>query len=998
MSGFEILGAISGLIGIVDASLKICNDARKDLKLPETFEVVVVKLPIIRDILQKCETKLETIQAGLPPDVCVALEKIIDRCEEKADDLKQIFEKVIPGEHDGWKKRYTKILQRLGNGSKVEELMLSITRDVQLIVNHHAVNAGMSEQNTELEKIVQELKSVKSSVYEDESLGNTFNSGGGAQTNNVNSGSGQQINNNAAVGTQNFHSVTVTTKQDFSYHGPVGICLSQSPDIDSQLFVGRQNELDQIHEALGPNGKTQEQRRVILGGMGGVGKTQLAIAYAKSRMNDFKSVFWLNATSETTLKDSFSSIAGLIFDIQDSGALSSDQALVHIHRWLSNKKNTRWLLLFDNHDDPKEFDIRKYYPHASHGSAIVTTRRSDLVGGKIIDIRPLSSTTESLQILATRSQRAHTESVASQDPYATRLAKRLAGFPLALATAGIFLRNSGFSFERYLQEYEKRWNINPEQPVELEEYRDRTLYTTWDISYKRLQAQHSTAALLLKALAYFDNQSIWYELLLSGVKDNSPEWLRTLTKDDIKVFGAMKTLTDYCFLEVQRTDLETTTSWTMHNCIHDWAVLVLNHDIDVQNYWYAFDCVAVSANVDENYTLELLSFARLAAHALRLVQEQFWHNERISIIGPGRLNDVMNVTDLLDFHNQPAAAEQILQRALSSSEQGLGVKHETTLWLLNSLAGQCHRQGKLEQAEDFYKQVLAGADEFLGPEHTTTLVIVRDLADLYFTQDRLRLAEQLLRRALTGLEKVLGDFHLSTPGTVIALGNLYLEEGQLSQAKPLLQRGLAGSQETLGDKHTLTLDAMGSLGGLYLLQGRFAPAGQFLQRALVVSQELFGAEHESTLHFIGLMALLYDRQGKLGLANQYYEQALTGSEALQLENLDALTLISNFGIFCWRQNRVAKARHMFQRVARGRERILGADHPRTLAAFQDLKMVQSIIDKEGVGEDDNGDENGNEICEEDDQREQRGQENSAKGRRDEGLRKRFWRRLRISAK
>lgn len=97
-----------------------------------------------------------------------------------------------------------KVLKRFGKGSKVEELMVSITEDVQLVVNHHAVKSAKPEQIAELEKIVKEMKSVRSSVPEEEGSGMTFNSQGGAQTNNVNSGSGQQINNNATVGTQNF--------------------------------------------------------------------------------------------------------------------------------------------------------------------------------------------------------------------------------------------------------------------------------------------------------------------------------------------------------------------------------------------------------------------------------------------------------------------------------------------------------------------------------------------------------------------------------------------------------------------------------------------------------------------------------------------------------------------------------------------------------------------------------------------------------------------------
>ncbi len=206
MSGLEVIGGISAIIGIIDASIKIYDSARKDLKLSETFEAVGRRLPIILDTLETCKSHLQPIKDTIPADVCEALEKILEVCDEKAGKLRQIFEKVLPIEDDAWEKRYFKVVRRLGKGNKVEERMLSITEDVQLVVNNHAVKSAKPEHNADRENIVKEMKSVKSSVPKEESSGTNFDSGGGAQTNNVNSGSGQQINNNASVGTQNFHS------------------------------------------------------------------------------------------------------------------------------------------------------------------------------------------------------------------------------------------------------------------------------------------------------------------------------------------------------------------------------------------------------------------------------------------------------------------------------------------------------------------------------------------------------------------------------------------------------------------------------------------------------------------------------------------------------------------------------------------------------------------------------------------------------------------------
>jgi hypothetical protein len=206
MSGLEVISGISAVITVLDASMKIYDSARSDAEISETFEIVRHRLPVILQILQICKNKLELNKYSMPSSACEALENILESCYEKARKLREIFEKVIPGEKDTWEKRYLKIIRRFGKGNKVEELMAVLTQDVQLIVNNDVVNCATSEQNVQLENIIKEMRSVKSSAAEEDHLALTFHSGGGAQTNNVNSGSGRQINNNGHVGTQLFYS------------------------------------------------------------------------------------------------------------------------------------------------------------------------------------------------------------------------------------------------------------------------------------------------------------------------------------------------------------------------------------------------------------------------------------------------------------------------------------------------------------------------------------------------------------------------------------------------------------------------------------------------------------------------------------------------------------------------------------------------------------------------------------------------------------------------
>jgi len=161
---------------------------------------------------------------------------------------------------------------------------------------------------------------------------------------------------------------------------------------------------------LKPNDLSVEQRRLVLGGMGGIGKTQLAIAYAERHRHSYESIFWLNATSLKTLQASLHQLAQHILTSDELKHCDDDQLTVHVSRWLSETDNTRWLLIFDNYDEPDQYQITKYYPHASHGSIIITTRLPDLVDGAPIKVQHLHRLEDSLQILETRSQRPNVKS------------------------------------------------------------------------------------------------------------------------------------------------------------------------------------------------------------------------------------------------------------------------------------------------------------------------------------------------------------------------------------------------------------------------------------------------------------------------------------------------------------------------------------------------------------------------------------------------------------
>jgi hypothetical protein len=199
-----------------------------------------------------------------------------------------------------------------------------------------------------------------------------------------------------------------SAKQSTEYS--LGLNLFDAPDMGADLFVGRETELQEMEDILQPKSKSPDRRVLVLGGMGGIGKTQLAISYAKQHRDSYSSAFWLNAASEATMNSSLRVVANRILLPATVGKLDDDQSRIEVLNWLSELENFRWLLILDNHDDPDGYKIQEYFPFVAHGSIIITTRLPDRLTGKKVKVRSMKKEEDSLRILVTRSGREDAES------------------------------------------------------------------------------------------------------------------------------------------------------------------------------------------------------------------------------------------------------------------------------------------------------------------------------------------------------------------------------------------------------------------------------------------------------------------------------------------------------------------------------------------------------------------------------------------------------------
>jgi AAA+ ATPase superfamily predicted ATPase len=201
-------------------------------------------------------------------------------------------------------------------------------------------------------------------------------------------------------------------------HVDFSVTFSLSNVFETEQFVAREEELAEMHRKLSGDGS---RRTIVLHGLGGIGKTQLTVAYAKRHKDSYSAIFWLNIKDEDSLKQSFAKVAKQIsrehpLASQLSGVdvkENLDELIDAVKAWLSLPNNTRWLMIYDNYDNPKvasnmdpaAVDIHKLLPESYQGSVIITTRSSQVKIGHLIRIRKLENIHDGLKILSNASRR-----------------------------------------------------------------------------------------------------------------------------------------------------------------------------------------------------------------------------------------------------------------------------------------------------------------------------------------------------------------------------------------------------------------------------------------------------------------------------------------------------------------------------------------------------------------------------------------------------------------
>jgi tetratricopeptide (TPR) repeat protein len=679
--------------------------------------------------------------------------------------------------------------------------------------------------------------------------------------------------------------------------------------VERKQFIGRNEKLKELHDLLQENSKVAITAAVV--GMGGVGKTELAIQYAREHLNTYQGgVCWLPA-SDFALKLVEFARPRFFPNVKFDGFSPSEQVAYCWQHWAEGDV----LLVLDNVTNYKQ-QVQPYLPESSRFKVLITTR--EWLGKPIVllDLEALAPA-EALDLLKSL---LGNERIERELDIAAELCDWLGYLPLGLELVGRYLDHptmQSLSIAQMLEELKEERLAN--EALEEADYEGMTaqlgVRDALNLSWKRLDenAQQLGCVLSLFALAPIPKELVERVYQSWRGEGFKPKNLR-------KPFWALNDL------HLLKTDKET---YSLHQLIREFFREKLGHSAqaDDMKRSFATTVVAVARKILQQPTHDLIEAITLPIpHLVEVASHltEYLSDEDLTIPSTG----LGFFYEDLGFYQQ---AEPWLQQGVAVAEHRFGSDHPTVATSRNNLAGLYYSQGHYTEAELLYLQALDIDKHSLPPDPTSLAIVLHNLALVFESQGRYTEAEPLYLQALDIHERLLPPDHPGLAIDLSNLGNLYRSQERYTEAEPLYQQAL-NIARLLRPDHPQLATQLSNLGNLYRSQGRYTEAEPLYVQALDIDQRSLPPDHPHIATSLNNLAGLYESQGRYQKAEPLYLQALDiDQRSLPPDHPDLAVHLNNLAGLYYFQKRYAEAELLYKRALGICEPSLGVGHPHTIS-------------------------------------------------------------------
>ena len=725
---------------------------------------------------------------------------------------------------------------------------------------------------------------------------------------------------------------------------PVGRLPEQVRGRD--VLLGRLSEL-----VAAPDGRAH-----VLTGLGGLGKSTVALGVAKVALAQGRPVWWAPGGDGSSLA---STLLGL------AQALGADASVVEAARigradacdvvWGQLEARHGWVLVIDNADDVSALsasgrpvrDGNGWVRGSQAGLVVVTSRDSDMRHwGRSTELHPVGwlSDTDGGHVLLDLAPEAGDRADAEA------LSVRLGGLALALHHAGSQL-SSPFAAEQGFTEYHAALKsgftelLGPPGTVD-----DREVVTrTWEVSLEQLaQAGVPQARGLLEVLTWFSGA---VPIPVSGL-DRDVLGRVCVGTGSAGVGVGLEALLSVGLLETSMSSAEAMSGQRPGRgevMMHPLVVETIRHQLGSE----------AAAGLAASVAVDLLAAATSELNEQDPGDWPVWaawlpHLEEL-LINSSALVQEAKLATLADITVDAALTllwAGSYAESLMIAEAGLhctlrlGSEHDATMRLRFRQASAHRFLRHSSEAERLYRDVLRTQVRVLGTDHRYTLTTQYEIARVIAAQGDVAEAERLYRDVLRVEERVLGTDHPDTLTTRHAIARMIAAQGDVAEAERLYRDVLRAEERVLGTDHPNTLTTRHEIARMIAAQGDVAEAERLYRDVLQTRERVLGTDHPNTLTTRHEIARMIAAQGDVAEAERLYRDVLqTRERVLGTDHPNTLTTRHEIARMIAAQGDVAEAERLYRDVLQTRERVLGTEHPDTRITAHSLRTLTTSLDE-----------------------------------------------------
>lgn len=621
--------------------------------------------------------------------------------------------------------------------------------------------------------------------------------------------------------------------------------------VRNMLFTGREKILTSLHH------KIHQHRGVAVIGLGGIGKSSLALEYGHRYGHLYSLVYWLSAADPGALSLGLFTLGrylreGERLDRADLHEQHPEGLRTYATEWLTQHSN--WILLIDNADNPEP--LRTLLPDFRNGFLLATTRHPDPM---LLALQPFElsefSSEEARDFLLKRTGAA--AEPLDEDMARRELVRELGHLPLALDQAGAYMAAHKTSVSTYLTAYQqRRISLFPSGATAHER---ESVATVWSLSFDAVEHDCPVAADILRFSAFLSPDFIPEKILYDGASKISDAVSGALDPDNpLAMDDILGPLLRHSLIRrlppVMPSDGRG--GYGIHRLVQGVVRARLG---PAERVWVERTVRVFNAAITET-TLHDRSWSTMI---LSCAEELFLHVERLNLNIPEVARIINLSAKFLDNYISHPLAEPLLKRALAIHIAVYGENSILTAESLHNLGWFFHAHGFLTEAEPLLRRALAIREALLAPNHLDISWSVYGLACVLEKLGQIDTAEKLYRKGLAIRERIFGDDSPYTARSMTQLAFRLHNQGRLEEAEILLRRAIAIGEKDVGEDSPQLVGELNNLAGLLERQRRFDEAESLYHRALAICLKAFGANHRRTARARFNLQSLLENRGKL---------------------------------------------------------------------------------------------------------------------------------------